>query len=957
MNKICTSPQGSTSSNAFETLSNADIIIKIFSYLPPNQAIYSSSLTCRSLSLLQPNICEAIFKKLFPDRDPPQTGSYQYMKAFTLAHRLIKTIKSAQPNIIESVSSLIDAGANIDGFDHLDPPLIAAIEWKNALLITWLLKEGANVNCQNIEGNTPLHIAAMNGDPEMIKQLIHLGAHVALRNYKNETPLHQVIRFCPQEHKRPHFIECIKILIASDIDVNSVDREHITTFHRGVLSQGASFDILRSLLSLGANPNLPDEDGRTPLISLLLSEQRYITPMVHFLIKNGADVNLALKDGTTPAILAIQLDKQELLDSFLSAGAHLTFSLLKAAFEYFDLTCVDFLISKDIKVGETDADGCTLIHWAVQKRLSLSRLQRMIELPINIEALNQKGHSALHLAINPSLDDPECFTRTSEEILDLLISRSSLSTFGPLNWSLIHLAVECGNELAVKKLIEKGLSIDSQDIHGNTPLHLAVELNSPAMIKFLIKNGAQLNLCNALGQTPFSQAICLKHSQAAEALIDCGVSIDERDIENKTPLHKAVESNNLEQVLRVLKYSPLVNAKDNNGDTPLHLSMSSGNYDIVKMLIENGADVDQKNLKGESPLVLALNNEHYKIMCLLINSGANFTITLPKGITLLRFSLTHALTLVSAAMITMGADINEIDENQDTALHSIIKKGHHKTLLHLLTYSPNLNLRNGSGHTPLYIAASTNQLESVASLIQFGANIYITDNEGDNSIDIAVKMEHRAVVEHFLSLGQRLRISTLHHITNHMFMQLERGVDGDSVYALGKTYLHWSIVVKSFRLTQALLDKKVNPDASDGNGYTSLHYAALQDENETLKLLIQSGCSINKRHRDDGRTALHLAIQSGNFEAANTLLQAGALPTVLDENGQSPLHYLMIHSPAHSKSNIISLADKLLASEAQIDVQDAFEKTAYDYLLNSDYLCKSTDLCRKLKPLEHEKSI
>ncbi|EAY12469.1 ankyrin repeat protein, putative [Trichomonas vaginalis G3] len=91
-------------------------------------------------------------------------------------------------------------------------------------------------------------------------------------------------------------------------------------------------------------------------------------------------------------------------------------------------------------------------------------------------------------------------------------------------------------------------------------------------------------------------------------------------------------------------------------------------------------------------------------------------------------------------------------------------------------------------------------------------------------------------------------------------------------------------------LTNFLLEKGANINASNGNGYTCLHTCAKYNSIETAKLLLNRNCDPNKAVR--GFTTLHLCAEYGseNNEMIKLLIDNGADPNKKDNDGESPLH-------------------------------------------------------------------
>ncbi len=72
-------------------------------------------------------------------------------------------------------------------------------------------------------------------------------------------------------------------------------------------------------------------------------------------------------------------------------------------------------------------------------------------------------------------------------------------------------------------------------------------------------------------------------------------------------------------------------------------------------------------------------------------------------------------------------------------------------------------------------------------------------------------------------------------------------------------------------------------------GLTALHYAARDGRIEALELLLAAGAAIDRQTPGDGSTALLIATINGNYDLALHLLERGADPNLVSEDGAGPL--------------------------------------------------------------------
>jgi ankyrin repeat protein len=119
---------------------------------------------------------------------------------------------------------------------------------------------------------------------------------------------------------------------------------------------------------------------------------------------------------------------------------------------------------------------------------------------------------------------------------------------------------------------------------------------------------------------------------------------------------------------------------------------------------------------------------------------------------------------------------------------------------------------------------------------------------------------------------------------------------------------------------RALLQKKVDVNAAEGDGTTALLWASYRDDVEIADLLLRAGATVDAAN-DLGATALWNACVNGSAAMAGRLLQRGADPNRALLLGETPLM-------AASRSGNPDVVEQLLAKGANANARAARGQTA-----------------------------
>ena len=314
-------------------------------------------------------------------------------------------------------------------------------------------------------------------------------------NFRKETPL--IIA------TQNRAISAFKTLLGLKPDLDCQDINGNTALHIAVHMQKGMF--ARPLLALQANPNLLNNEGKSPLH---LAIQCGNHGLVRTLIETGRDLDVDLVDGDglTPLILATKYQQLKVFQELTKYRADL---------------------------DGTDPRGNTALHWAT----GLSNC-KMLHSSLTLRLMNQEnndGLTPLALAVKNGL---------GQSVEALLSRRADVSTVDRQGNTIIHLACEPEETHVLQHLLEKVIfrSVPN-NAEGQTPLHRACELRNKNAVELLIKHQAMVNRIDSNGRTPLWTAVKAGCLETVQFLLGCHfgddteLDVNRADINGDTPLH------------------------------------------------------------------------------------------------------------------------------------------------------------------------------------------------------------------------------------------------------------------------------------------------------------------------------------------------------------------------------------------------------------------------------------
>ncbi|XP_048250940.1 serine/threonine-protein phosphatase 6 regulatory ankyrin repeat subunit A-like isoform X2 [Haliotis rufescens] len=653
--------------------------------------------------------------------------------------------------IVEHLLTRVDL--NTRGRNGWTPVMVAA-RFGKLDPFNLLVSKQVDIRLTDDNNNNILHLACQGGNRFIIKHLLPL-FDINSRGQDGRT----AVMYAAVNGLRSVF----DLLVSNKADVSLKDDYNNSVFHLACL--GGNSSIVEQLF-----PNVDissvDDNGRTAIMKAAYARQKsvfnflvsknsdlkviddYRDNVLHFACKGGdktivqcilqrLDINTRGRNGCTPVMIAARFGNRHLFN---------------------------LLVSKEVDLTMTDDHGNDILHLACRggNRLIIEHLLPLFDL----NSRGQDGRTAvMYAAVNGR-----------RRAFDPLVSNGAdISLKDDYNNSVFNLACTGGNMYIVEYLLPKN-EINSRGHVERTAIMEVALAGKRHVFDFLVSKEADLKLIDAYTDTVLHCACQGGNTAIVEYLLKI-LDINEKGQNGLTPVMHAARAGQKDVFSLLVSQQDELNLLDHTRNNLLHLACQGGNRFIIKYLLPL-FDVNGPGEDGWTPIMMAAVSGKMDAYDLLASNGGIPSLTTPQNDNVLHAACQGGNKAIVRKVIDIF-DINTRGRNGSTPLMRAVIGGHISVLKFLMSRSADHTLVDNDGLTLLHLACKYGHLDVVKHIsdrfdintkdkagltcimtsVLYGkvavfedlqsrnADLSLVDNEGDDALNLALKVDCKQIIE------------------------------------------------------------------------------------------------------------------------------------------------------------------------------------------------------------------
>ncbi|XP_054898456.1 ankyrin repeat and SOCS box protein 3 [Poeciliopsis prolifica] len=296
--------------------------------------------------------------------------------------------------------------------------------------------------------------------------------------------------------------------------------------------------------------------------------------------------------------------------------------------------------------------------------------------------------------------------------------------------SSVAAAARSGCRRQLRRLIQRGCSVDSRDNRGWNPLHEAAAAGSKECVEELLSAVIDsssrcrdyVNTLTHEGESACYLAAQRGHLAVVKRLLKVRADIDQQTNDLSCPVFAAVDNGHTEVVkLLIRKGAQVKFMHTKSWWTCLHQAVYKGHSDIVRILVDV-CNIEAHDDHRISPLFLAAQYGQKECLEILINAGANVNTQAADLATPLLIASQEGHEACVDLLLSHGADPN-LSCSKDWPqfpIHAAAEFGHISILKRLIEVTDRTCDQGEGMVSPLYVAIHNDQTSSIQLLLKEG---------------------------------------------------------------------------------------------------------------------------------------------------------------------------------------------------------------------------------------------